>query len=178
MTTFYIKDIGLCADFSSQGDWAFDYALSTCKFLGYGLNIFYVPDLDWSSARPRRLPSADDAVALDRRVREYYEPRLGDFVDIGFRLCEGFADSELRRCLLHRDYQVLVLGYIETGQRFADRTIEEFANSFNGPVVLVGPREPSQFFINHPARLVCSQLALPAGGWNLVMPAERVPAWR
>ena len=173
MTTFYIKDIGFCADFSRQGDWAFEYALSTCKFMGYGLNIFYVPDLDWGSRKAQPSVTSNELVALDRRVREYYEPRLGDFLDVGFRVCEGFADSELRRCLLHRDYQVLILGYKELCESFAGRTIEEFCNGFNGPVVLVGPDRPNQFFINHPARLVWPQLALSEGGWSLITsPAE------
>jgi len=168
MTTFYIKDIGFCADFSTQGDWAFDYALSVCKYMGYGLNIFYVPYLDWGAWRQPPILPDDEVAALDRRVREYYDSRLGDLIEVGFRMCEGFADSELRRCLLHRDYQVLVLAYKEMGAPFAGREIEEFANGFTGPVVLVGPDRPGQYFINYPARLVYPQLALSERGWSLV----------
>ena len=68
-------------------------------------------------------------------MREYYEPRLGDFTNVGFRICEGLADAELHRCLMHQEYQVLVLPYRDFGIRFAGRTIEEFAYAFGGPVV-------------------------------------------
>ena len=96
MTTVNIRDVGLCADFSTQGNWAFDYAFSIAQSLGLGLRVFYVPDFAWESHQLRKL-TADEVVMLDRRVREYYEPRLGDYDDVGFRICEGFTVRELRR---------------------------------------------------------------------------------
>ena len=36
MTTIAVNDVGFCADFSPQGDWAFEYALSVAQSAGYG----------------------------------------------------------------------------------------------------------------------------------------------
>jgi len=133
MTTVAVKDVGFCAEFSPQGDWAFDYALSLARSLELGLKVFYVPDLDWGTRELPQLPP-HELDALDRRVRECYEARLDDFVDVGFRICEGFADRELRRCLMDRVYQVLVLAYRDgrprlakpiLGQSFGRATVRE-----------------------------------------------------
>ena len=176
MTTIAINDVGLCADFSEQGDWAFDFALDLASSRGWGLNIFYVPDLAWDSPHPPALPSPQEVLDLERRVRSYYDERLGDFVEVGFRICEGFADVELRRCLMHRDYQLLVLAYREFGTPFAGRPIEAFAYNFNAPIALVGPRRPAQYFLNPPAMLLRSQLGLGEGGESMVSPGVVAPA--
>lgn len=176
MTTVAVQDIGYCAEFSQQGDWAFDFALSLAKSLKYGLNVFYVPDLAWDAPHPPPRLSAEELLELDKRVRSYYDERLADFVEVGFRVCEGFADAELRRCMLHRDYQVLVLAYGRFGTLFAGRPIEAFAYGFNAPVVLVGPTRPNQYFLNPPAVLVHPQLGLAEGEWNILAPRAEVPA--
>ena len=178
MTTIAIQDVGLCADFSPQGDWAFDYALSLARPRGWGLKIFYVPDLDWDTDEVRDLPP-DEIVALDRRVREHYDERLGDFVEAGFRICSGFADRELRRCFLMRhEYQVLVLAYRAWGARFAGRAIEEFAYAFSGPVVIVGPDRPDQLCVNPAAAVLSQQLNLDANDWTSLTGGAPVPAGR
>ncbi len=177
MTTIAVNDVGFCADLSPQGDWAFDYALSVARSANSGLKVFYVPDLSWDAAEvPRLAPSEIDA--LDRRVREYYDVRLGDVVDVGFRICEGFADHELRRCLMDHVYQVLVLPYRDFGIPFAGRTIEEFAYAFNGPVVMVGPDRPGQFTVNPSAALLSMQLELDQGEWTTLRPGKPLPANR
>jgi hypothetical protein len=110
---------------------------------------------------------------LDRQVREYYDDKLGDFVDVGFRVCEDLVDIELRRCLFRREYQVMVLGYLHYGATFGDATIESFAYRFNGPIVLVGPHRSDQFYLNPPARIVSWQLGLSEDQWScLAAPAE------
>ena len=115
----------------------------------------------------------DELVALDRQVREYYDEKLGDFVEAGFRVCEDFVDSELRRCLFRREYQVMVLAYPGYGARFGESSIEAFAYRFNGPVVLVGPDRPDQLHLNPPARLVGWRLGLAEDAWTpLAVPAE------
>jgi hypothetical protein len=54
--------------------------------------------------------SEKEEIDLERSIRLYYDDRLGDYVNVGFRLCEGDEDPELRRCLLVRqDYDILVL---------------------------------------------------------------------
>jgi len=174
VTSIAVKDIGFCADFSRQGDWAFEFALSLAKRQGHRLNIFYFPQLDASlSGGPAASLDDDELVALDRRVREYYDEKLGDFVEAGFRVCEDFVDTELRRCLFRREYQVMVLGYLGRGARFGDDSIEAFAYRFNGPIVLVGPDRPDELYLNPPARLVSWQLGLAEGGWApLSVPGE------
>ncbi len=176
MTTIAVYDIGLCADFSKQGDWAFNYAFNLARSLHHGLNIFYVPDLTWDAPHPPPPLDLQTAVDLERRVRSYYDDRLGDFVEVGFRICEGFADAELRRCLLHHDYQVLVLPYIRIDSLFAGRPIETFAYRFNAPVVLVGPDRPDQYFLNPPAVLLHPQLGLSRNEWSVLDSEAEAPA--
>ncbi len=174
MTSIAVKDIGFTAHFSRQGDWGFEFALSLARRLGHRLNIFYFPRLDSSlSNRPAGRLDEDELVALDRRVREYYDDRLEDFVDVGFRVCEDFVATELRRCLFRREYQVMVLGYLGHGATFGDDSIEAFAYRFNGPVVLVGPDRPDQLYLNPPARLVGWRLGLSEDGSTpLAVPAQ------
>ena len=75
-----------------------------------------------------------------------FDPRLGDYVDVGFRLCEGNDEVELRKCFKKGDYEVLVIGYNEKGAAFGGTTtIEAFAEKFHGPVVLVGPDSADSF---------------------------------
>lgn len=168
MVMIGVRDIGLCAEFSLQGEWAFDYALSVARSAACGLKIFYVPDLSWDTPRAPELP-LDEINALDRRVREHYDPRLGDFTEAGFRICQGLEDVELHHCLMDQEYQVLVLAYRDLGARFAGRAIEEFAYTFGGPVVLVGPERPDQFTVNPSAALLSMELQLDQGigrCWN------------
>jgi hypothetical protein len=173
VTSITVKDIGLCAHFSPQGDWAFEFALSQAKRLAHRLNIFYFPRLEWpSSDRSAARLSEDQLVVLDRRVREYYDDKLGDFVEVGFRVCEDLIATELRRCLFRREYQVMVLGYLGRGASFGDNSIEVFAFRFNGPIVLVGPDRPDQLYLNPPAQLVSWRLGLSEDEWtSLAVPA-------
>jgi hypothetical protein len=160
-----VKDIGFCAHFSRQGDWAFEFALSQARRLKHRLNVFYFPRLGWPTSARLTL-GEDELIALDRRVREYYDDKLGDFVDVGFRVCEDLVDIELRRCLFRREYQVMVLPYTDYGATFGEDSIEVFAYRFNGPIVLVGPRQPDQLHLNPPARLVAWRLGLSDDDWT------------
>lgn len=162
MTTLRVDNVGLCADFCPQGDWAFDRALALARSLDLGLRIFGVADMAWEKAQPRTL-SSDETIALDRRVREYYDDRLGDFVNVGSRICEGVVNHELRSCLVEREYQMLVLGYHDFGAVFAGKAIEEFAISLPFPVLLAGPERPDQLFANPPALLLSQQQELHQG---------------
>jgi hypothetical protein len=173
VTTIAVKDVGFCAHFSRQGDWAFEFALSLARRLGHRLNIFYFPRLDWPSAsRPAGRLDEDELVALDRLVREYYDDKLGDFVEAGFRVCEDFVATELRRCLFRREYQVMVLGYPGHGATFGNDSIEAFAYRFNGPIVLVGPNRPNQLYLNPPACLVSWRLGLSDEDWTPLLAAS------
>ncbi len=174
MTSIAVKDIGFCAHLSRQGDWAFEFALSLARRLGNRLNIFYFPWLDSSASnRPTDKLNEDELIAMDRLVREYYDDKLGDFVEAGFRVCEDVVDNELRRCLFRREYQAMVLARHEHGAHFGNDSIENFAYRFSGPIVLVGPERPDQLYLNPPARVISWQLGLADDEWMpLVPPAE------
>ncbi len=172
-----IKGIGLCAIFSKQGDWAFDYALSLARSHNTKLNIFHFLESPYALRRDVVFVDAEKkrtAVVTpeliqqkEREMRELFDDRLGDYVDVGFRLCEGNDEWELRKCFKKGDYDVLVIGYREKGAAFGGTTtIEEFAAKFKGPVVLVGPDSADSFFLNEVAEKRLSQLLIPEGKWH------------
>jgi hypothetical protein len=111
--------------------------------------------------------SRETSIDLEKKVRLYYEDRLGNFVDVGFRLCEGDEEPELRRCLLmRREYDVLVLPYPRYGLRFGDRSIEGFAQGMPCPTILVGPEHKDRLFVNAPARIWVERLGLEDADWE------------
>jgi len=107
------------------------------------------------------------AIELEKRVRLYYDERLGDFTNVGFRLCEGDEEPELRRCLImRREYDVLVLPYRSHGHRFGGRSIEEFAQSMPCPTILVGPDRENRLFVNATAHIWMDRLGLQDADWE------------
>ena len=108
------------------------------------------------------------AVQKERELRLYYDARAGDYLNVGFRLCEDNSWRELHRCLLVREFQVLVLGYVAPDAHFAGKPLQTFADSFVCPVVLVGPDDARQFRLNGAAALVSDKLRLPAGSWERI----------
>jgi hypothetical protein len=169
MTVQAIRGVGLCARMTRSGDWAFDYALDLAVGQDVRLDIFFFPTPPSSAHAPRGRQgelaelSEQQRIQMEKDVRLYYDQMLGDYVNVGFRLCEGDEDPELRRCLLVRkEYDVLVLAYEGFHCRFGTRSIEEFAESMPCPVVLVGPERPDQFFLNTPAGLWIERLGLDA----------------
>jgi hypothetical protein len=173
MTVQNLNGVGCCARLDTVGDWAFDVALSLARQHSVVLNIFFFPE-PCGEAHPthgRRgelLDLRDEAkVELEKKVRLYYEDRLGDFVEVGFRLCEGDEEPELRRCLImRRDYDLLVLPYPSRAHRFGGRPIEEFAQAMPCPTFLVGPDSENQLFVNSPARMWMDRLGLQGADWQ------------
>ena len=172
MTTTPLDAVGLCAHPSPTGDRAFRYALSFAKAQGLQLNVFTFLPSPWLPVDgPIEMSDAERAAALieaDRRVRLYYEDRFGDFIDVGFRVCEGRKEVELRRCLKRREYQVLVVPYFARGGPFGDLPVEEFAYRFTSPVVLVGPWRKVRYWLNPPAALIVDRLHLYEGTWRVI----------
>lgn len=170
MTTLSIRSVGLCAHYSPVGDRALRYALSLAESHGHQLNVFaflqdpYVPPDDRppieDSERERLL------IRADFELRSYYEDRLREYLDVGFKVCEGREELELRRCLKGGEYQVLVVPYLERGGTFAGRPIEEFANRFLAPVVLVGRWRKVRYYLNAQAAHMADKLHLYAGSWR------------
>ncbi len=157
--------VGFCAHYSKQGDWAFDLALELSKAHNIKLNVFHfltdpfdpkdTKAMDLSSSELKKL-----AVAEEKKLRLYYDELAGEYLDVGFRVCYDSSWVELHRCLIIREFQLLVLGYTKKGAVFAGKPIEEFADSFISPVILVGPDSPEQLFFNSRATLLSRNLRL------------------
>jgi hypothetical protein len=167
MTTTSIDSIGFCAHYSPQGDWAFEFALALARARSLRLNIFhFVADpYDPANGKAAGLDPArlrQWVIDRERELRMYYDGKLGDYLDVGFRLCADRGWVELHRCLTKREFQVLVLGRPEYGVNFAGTPLEEFADSFVCPVVLIGPSSPTEYRLNSPARLISDKLGLPS----------------
>jgi hypothetical protein len=173
MTIPTLNAVGFCAHYSAQGDWAFDYALELSRAHEIPLNVFHflTDPYDPAAVPPRHL-SREALAALmvekERELRLYYDERAKDYLDVGFKLCDDNSWLELHRCLLDRQFQILVLGYLAADAQFAWKPVEEFADSFVCPVVLVGPDHPRQFHLNGSAALLSDKLGLPTGAWERI----------
>jgi len=163
MTTIAIQSIDSCAHYSRQGDWAFDYALNLAERNSLQLNVFhflqdpYGPK-DKSIDHISAAEYTNLVIKREKDLRLYYDERIGDYLEVGFRLCEENERTELHRCLCKREFQVLVLGYPDYGAVFSGVPISEFAFNFVCPVVLIGPNSPDEMHINRPAVLLADKL--------------------
>jgi hypothetical protein len=166
---------------TEAGDWAFRFAFDLARKHDANLHIFFFPTPPCSqhARRGRRGEGTEvsyaDAVEIERRVRLYYDDLLEDYVKVGFRLCLGDEAPELRRCLMDREYDVLVLPYECPGCPFGERTIEEFSVRMQCPVVLVGPTRREELYLNDPARLWVDDLGLGGRGWKVVVKGPMAP---
>lgn len=182
MTRASLKAVGFCAWRTEVGDRALDYALSLARRHGIRLDIFIFPSAPTVPHPSRgrhgeRLEDTEvDVVELERQVRLYYEDRLGDYIEVGFRVCLGDEAPELRRCLLGREADVLVLPYEVEGCRFGEQTIEAFARHMPCPVVLVGPVGDTELHVNPPAELWTTELELDRRPWQALPSNEETPA--
>ena len=156
MTIPSIQSVGFCVNYSEQGDWAFDFSLDLARRQGLQLNIFHflTDPYDENGASVQRLSREERVqltVEMEKKMRLYYDERLGDYLDVGFRLCEDNEWTELHRCLTKQEFQLLVLAYPHRDATFGTKPLETFANGFVCPVVLVGPDSPQQLRLNSPA---------------------------
>lgn len=174
MTTISIESVGLCAHFSAQGDWAFDFAFSVARRRQVPLNIFHflADPFDPSDQTGRNLQPSERAplaIQRERELRFRYEDKLGDFLIAGFRLCEENEWSELHRCLRKREFQVLVLPWPRRGCSFGRRPLERFVEAFVCPIIAIGPESPYVITVNPPAVQIVEQIGLAVnGGWSVV----------
>ncbi len=166
-----LNSVGFCAHYSEQGDWAFDFALKLSRNQSLQLNVFHFltdPYADQLDDIDRLWPDERERLAIqkEKELRMYYEDRAGDYLNVGFRLCEHAEWTELHRCLLVHEFQVLVLAYITKGIKFGRYPIEEFAEKFIAPVVLIGPKSAEQIYLNSRAILIEDKLDLDRKQWK------------
>jgi hypothetical protein len=177
MTRARLRAVGFSAWMNEVGDQAFRFALDLARRHHAQLDIFIFPCFPCLSHPPRGRRgelftiSEEEAVQAEKKVRLYYDDLLGDYLEAGYRLCLGDEAPELRRCLFDRQYDVLILPYEEQNGRFGVRTIEEFAQRMQCPVVLVGPVGETEIHINQPAHLWLTELGLDDRAWTSI-PAE------
>lgn len=165
MTTPEIRAIGYCVNYSEQGEWAFSLALDIARRNGLQLNIFHFvsdPYRDPSAGIPATTatPSEATLIEMEKQMRLHYDERLGDYLNVGFRLCMENEWTELHRCLCKREFQLLVLALPSKKASFGNRTLQEFAARFVCPVALVGPESADVVTLNEPARLIAYRLGL------------------
>ena len=159
MTIQALQSIGLCAHYSPQGDWAFDFAFRFARERNLQFNIFHflADPFDPQDHPPQGATKAElDTLIVERerKLRFYYDARLGDHLKAGFRVCEHNEWTELHQCLLRREFQLLVIPCPARSATFGKRRIEDFVAGFVSPIVLVGPDSPDQIRLNTPAALI------------------------
>jgi len=176
MTKQGLYAIGFCAHYSQQGDWAFECALRLAQNNGLQLNVFHFLEDPYnpSDDTGKNLSAGERtkiAIERERELRLYYDKRAGDYLNVGFRFCEDNEWTELHRCLLVREFQVLVLAHISPGCMFAGKPIEDFAHAFVAPVVLVGPDKSDQLHLNSRAAMITHELELSDQAWEKIVHA-------
>ncbi|MBN1608757.1 MAG: hypothetical protein JW940_19170 [Polyangiaceae bacterium] len=181
MTVPKIERIGLVYDFSEQGDWALSAALQLGRAREATLNVYHFLESPYEvplDVAPADLSAHRHEAAIlvqkDRELREHLDDRLGDFENVRFRVCEsGRHNKELRQCLLHREYQLLVIPYLREGVSFGNMPIEEFAYRYGAPVMLVGPQRESPVCLNPFAAAMDGAKTLGFESWRpIAEPAE------
>jgi hypothetical protein len=176
--------VGFCTHFSKTDEWAFEYALNLARMNDWHLNICHWLESPYRIRRDIVFDNLFDSreiapvtpgllARLELQLREYYEPQLGDFTEVGFRLCEGGYQIELIRCFRNELLDVVIMGYQpppETGTA-ADLPLEDFAEQVPFPFILVGVDGPNTYLINSQAAEIHHQMALPEGRWRILQPA-------
>lgn len=177
MTSVMIDSVGFCALYSKQGDWAFDLAFRIAESRNIQLNVFHFLSNPYvlDDKVPENLSKEERTTLIienERALRMYYDKLLKDYLKVGFRLCEENEWTELHRCLIKREFDILILGVPTTDATFAGKPIREFADSFVSPVILVGPDSPQTLYVNSQARMISEQLYLPEIAENAMSAAH------
>jgi len=181
-----MKTIGLCTHFSQTDVWAFDFALDLVCRQGWKLTICHWLNSPYSLRRDMVYPSLSDGgepqpitpkllTKLEFELRQYFEPKLWDFTNVAFKLCEGMYQVELTRCFRQNLLDLVVLGYPSEDLTIsAEQPLEKFAVQLSYPLVIVGPDAPDQFILNQASQSWLAELQLPEGSWKVIEPAVSV----
>jgi hypothetical protein len=104
---------------------------------------------------------------LELELRQVYEPKLGDFTNVAFKLCEGMYQVELTRCFRQNLLDLVVIGYQKDEEgTSSEQPLEDFAARLSYPLVIVGPDAPDHFMLNQAAQIWLDDLQLPEGSWQ------------
>lgn len=153
--------LGFCTNFSQADEWAFEYALHLARTNDWQLNICHwlrspyhlrrdmVPD---DLFEPREtLPVTPQLLnKLEQQLREFYDPKLGDFTNVAFKLCEGQYQVELVRCFRKYLLDAVVMGYQPQvhEQEPGAQSLEDFAQKLSYPLIIVGRDGANSLLIN------------------------------
>lgn len=177
--------IGLCTRFSQTDQWAFKYALDLVKAHNWRLIICHWLYSPFTLRRdmiqddlfnPKEIvPTSPKLInKLEFQLRQHYDPLLGDFTDVAFKLCEGFYQVEMVRCLRQHMLDLVVMGYQspEAEVEAAAVPLEEFAMRLDFPVVIIGKEGPETFLLNQKAFTWLDRLGLPDDSWQILKPVS------
>lgn len=180
-----MQNIGLCTHFTETDEWAFEYALELARSHPCHLNICHWLESPYQIRRDivfDDLFEPHETVAVtpqlltkfDLQLRQYYDPKLGDFTDVGFKLCEGAYQVELLRCFRQHLLDLVVMGYQapDPVNSPAEQPLELFAANLDYPLLIVGIDGPQSFMLNAKALGLLDQLSLPAGSWQVLEDAR------
>lgn len=181
-----MKNVGLCTHLSQTDEWAFNFALELVRKQEWQLTICHWLNSPYNLRRDMVYPSLNEdgepqpitpelLTRLELELRQYFEPKLGDFTEVAFKLCEGMYQVELARCFRQNLLDLVVIGYpsgdlVTSGEQ----PIEEFAAQLNYPLVIVGPDAPEHYMLNQAAQSWLDDLQLPDGSWQAIEPAMPV----
>ena len=180
--------IGLCTNFTQTDDWAFEYALGLAQKRDWQLNICHWLNSPYTLRRdvvaddlfaPVRLETVTPALLtrLELQLRQHFDPKLGDFTNVAFKLCEGQYQVELIRCMRNHLLDLVVMGYRQAANEAYEawKPLPAFAANLAYPIILVGHDGPQSYLINAQALAWQDQLELPDGSWQILDPiSERV----
>lgn len=178
--------LGLCTHFSQTDEWAFDYALALARKRGWQLNICHWLHSPYKLRRdvvqddlfqPQKVTTVTPQLLnkLELQLREYYDPKLEDFTEAAFKLCEGLYQVELVRCFRQHLLDLVVMGYQPPEQALdGEQSLEDFARKLHYPLILVGYAGPGSFLLNASALEWLEELDLPEGSWEPLEAASPV----
>ena len=176
-----MKTIGLCTHFTANDEWAFDYAFKLARQRQLTLNICHWLESPYTLRRDLVYPEfagQGEVVPvtpqilnqMEMQLRQYYQPKLADFTDAAFKLCEGSYQVELVRCFRQHLLDLVVMGYqppqAETPS--SEQPMTRFAQNLPHPVVIVGADGPNTFLLNAAAYALRARLDLPKDSWQLL----------
>jgi len=171
--------LGLCTHFTETDEWAFDYAFRLVQKHAWQLNICHwlhspfllrrdVVDDDLFHPTQTVPITPELLTRLEYQLRSYYDPKLGDYTQVAFKLCEGQYQVELARCFHKHQLDLVVMGYQRDEDEAGTKSQEEFVAKLPYPLILIGKDGPDSFLLNEKAVEWIEQLDLVGQRWAVL----------